>query len=89
MPSSFKLPVKACDTITSINEPPNPYDKICNGVLATKDEDEAPEYTEDIFQPYNMKAKQFNEWKDRKFEWDVLCAHLNTRTFQNQGFKEN
>ena len=46
---------------------------------------------EDMYQSYNMTAKKtgaFNEWRDKKYEWDTLVNHLNTKLFGNKGFKE-
>ena len=46
---------------------------------------------EDHYQPYNMTAQKlgaFNEWRDKKYEWDTLVNHLNQKLFNNKGFKE-
>ena len=86
-------PSKISDTITSVHaEPKNSYDKIISEISggdivlalneSKKDQEEDPTgfEGEDPFQPYNIVAKKtgvVNEWKDKKFEWDVLCDHLN------------
>lgn len=46
---------------------------------------------EDMFQPYNLTAANLgaiNEWRDKKYEWDTLVSHLNTKLFKNEEFKE-
>ena len=48
-------------------------------------------YDEDMFQPYNLTAEKlgaFNEWRDKKYEWDTLVDRLNTKLFKNESFKE-
>lgn len=43
--------------------------------------------------PYDMQLKQqgitFNEWKDKKYEWDLRVQHLNREVFGNDGFRES
>ena len=44
------------------------------------DNEDYADETNDMFQPYNIVASKsggVNEWRDRSFEWDVLCNHLN------------
>ena len=46
---------------------------------------------DDPYQPYNMTANKtgaFNEWRDKKYEWDTLVDHLNKKLFNNTEFKE-
>ena len=46
---------------------------------------------EDLYQSYNLTAAKLgamNEWRDKKYEWDTLVDHLNTKLFKNKAFKE-
>jgi superfamily II DNA helicase RecQ len=66
------------DIVQALNQKSNP------------DDEEAPDFREDLFQPYHLQAAgKVNEWRDKEYEWDVLVNHLNVKTFGNQGFKEN
>ena len=54
---------------------------------------ERPFIGEDQFKPYNEQMKEqgitFNEWKDKKYDWDLRVQHLNKQVFGNDGFKES
>ena len=47
---------------------------------------------DDLYKAYNITAKitgAFNEWRDKKQEWDDLVQNLNTQVFKNKDFKES
>ncbi len=100
----LKAHSKPSDSILSVNQPHfDAYDKILSkfgegDIFTALNEDSMLKHEvdadcmEDKIQPYNLqidKTGAFNEWRDKKFEWDVLVDHLNINTFGNTTFKEN
>lgn len=58
-----------------------------------EDGEDKPFRGEDELQPYHVQMKQqgitFNEWKDKKYDWDLRVQHLNKQVFGNDGFRES
>ena len=54
---------------------------------------ERPFNGEDEIKPYHVQMKQkgitFNEWKDKKYDWDISVQHINKKVFGNNGFRES